>query len=57
MTIAHTRVQYAGSMVFGGQTVNYSDLMQQGVAEKDALEKELMSDLVDRDPITAFFVG
>lgn len=57
MTIAHTRGKYGGSMVFGGQTVNYSDLMQQGVAEKDALEKELTTDLIDRDPITAFFVG
>lgn len=30
--------------------------MRQGEKEKDELEKELMSDLVDRDPIR-FFVG
>ena len=57
MSVGHVRGKYAGSNLFGGQTVNYADLQQQGVAEKDALEKELMSDLVDRDPMTPFFVG
>ena len=57
MSVGHVRGKYAGSNLFGGQTVNYTDIQQQGVAEKDALEKELMSDLVDRDPMTPFFVG
>jgi hypothetical protein len=57
ISIGHTRGKFAGANLFGGQTVNHSDMMSQGIAEKDALEKELMSDLVDRDPMTPFFVG
>lgn len=57
MSVGHVRGKYAGSNLFGGQTVNYADIQQQGVAEKDALEKELVSDLIDRDPMTPFFVG
>jgi hypothetical protein len=57
ISMGHTRGKYAGSNLFGGQTVNYQDLMSQGVAERDALEKELVSDLIDRDPMTPFFVG
>lgn len=57
MSVGHTRGKYAGSNLFGGQTVNYADMMSQGLAEKDALEKELVSDLIDRDPMTPFFVG
>ena len=56
ISIAHIRGKYGGSTLFGGQTVSYSDLMQQGLAERDKLETELTTDLIDRDPIK-FFIG
>jgi len=56
IAIGHVRGKYQGTNLFGGQTVNAADLMRQGEKEKDELEKEIMSDLVDRDPIR-FFVG
>lgn len=56
ITIGHVRGKYSGTNLFGGQTVNASDLMRQGEKEKDELEKEIMSDLVDRSP-TRFFIG
>jgi hypothetical protein len=56
ITIAHTRGKYGGTNLFGGQSVSYSDLMSQGVAEKEKLEAEITSDLIDRDPIR-FFIG
>jgi hypothetical protein len=31
-------------------------MLRQGEKEKDELEKELMSDMVDRDPVR-FFIG
>jgi hypothetical protein len=56
LTVANTRGKYSGTNLFGGQTVNYQDLMSQGIAERDKLEKEIESDLIDRDPIR-FFIG
>jgi hypothetical protein len=56
ITIGHVRGKYTGTNLFGGQTVNASDLMRQGEKEKDELEKEIMTDLVDRSP-TRFFIG
>jgi hypothetical protein len=56
ISVGHVRGKYAGSNLFGGQTVNYTDLMAQGIAERDKLEAEITSDLIDRDPIR-FFVG
>jgi hypothetical protein len=56
ITMGHIRGKYAGTGVFGGQTVNYTDLMSQGLKEIDELEKELKTDLIDREPIP-FFVG
>lgn len=56
IAIAHIRGKYAGSNLFGGQTVSYQDLMSQGIAERDKLETEITSDLIDRDPIR-FFIG
>jgi len=56
ITIGHVRGKYQGTNLFGGQTVNAADLLRQGEKEKDELEKEIMSDLVDRDPIR-FFIG
>lgn len=56
ITIGHVRGKYTGTNLFGGQTVNYSDMMSQGLAEKEKLETEIISDLIDRDPIK-FFIG
>lgn len=56
ITIGHVRGKYSGTNLFGGQQVNAGDLMRQGEKEKDELEKEIMSDLVDRSP-TRFFIG
>jgi hypothetical protein len=56
IAIGHIRGKYSGTNLFGGQTVNASDMLRQGEKEKDELEKELMSDMVDRDPVR-FFIG
>ena len=56
ITMGHTRGKYAGTNLFGNQTVNYQDIQRQGEAEKEVLEKEIMTDMVDRDPIN-FFLG
>jgi hypothetical protein len=56
IAIGHTRGKYGGTNLFGGQTVNYQDVMRQGEKEKDELEKELMSNYVDTDPVR-FFIG
>jgi hypothetical protein len=57
ITIGHVRGKYSGTNLFGNQTVNHQDVMSQGIAEKDKLEEEITKDLIDREPITAFFVG
>jgi hypothetical protein len=54
--MGHTRGKYGGTNLFGGQTVNYQDVMNQGLKEKEELEKELMTNYVDSDPIR-FFIG
>lgn len=56
LAVAHTRGKYGGTSLFGGQTVSYSDLMSQGLNERDKLETEITTDLIDRDPIR-FFIG
>lgn len=56
IAIGHVRGKYSGTNLFGGQTVNYQDLMSQGIAEKAALEDEITKDTIDRDPIK-FFIG
>ena len=56
IAIAHVRGKYSGTNLFGGQTVNAADLMRQGEKEKDDLEKELETDMIDRHP-PRFFLG
>ena len=56
IAVAHVRGKYSGTNLYGGQTVNYQDLMSQGIAEKQALEDEITKDLIDRDGIR-FFIG
>lgn len=56
IAVGHVRGKYQGTNLFGGQTVNGTDLMRQGEKEKDELEKEIVTDLIDRSP-TSFFIG
>lgn len=56
IAVAHTRGKYGGTNLFGGQSVSYQDLMNQGINERDALEKEITQDQIDREPIR-FFIG
>lgn len=56
IAVGHVRGKFSGTNLFGGQTVNGADLMRQGEKEKDDLEKEITTDLIDRSP-TSFFLG
>ena len=56
VTIGHVRGKFSGTGLYGGQSLNHSDMMSQGLKEMDELEKELKSDLIDREPIP-FFIG
>jgi hypothetical protein len=56
VSIGHIRGKYSGTNLFGNQTVNYQDLMNQGIKEKEELEKEIMSNYIDTDPVR-FFIG
>lgn len=56
ISVGNVRGKYGGTNLFGGQTVNYQDFMTQGLKEKDELEKELMNNYVDTDPVR-FFIG
>lgn len=56
IAVGHIRNKFQGTNLFGGQTVNGADLLRQGEKEKDELEKEITTDLIDRSP-TSFFLG
>jgi hypothetical protein len=56
ITMGHVRGKYAGTNLFGNQTVNYQDVQRQGESERDALEKEIMTSMIDTDPVR-FFLG
>jgi hypothetical protein len=56
IAVGHVRSKYNGTTLFGGQNVNGTDLLRQGEKEKDELEKEITTDLIDRAP-TNFFIG
>jgi hypothetical protein len=56
MTVGHARGKYSGTNLFGGQSVNHQDLMSQGLAERDKLEAEITTELIDREPVR-FFIG
>ncbi len=60
IAVANIRGKYGNVTLFGGGSVNASDLMTQGLSEKDKLEEQLMSGAApgqgDADP-TLFFVG
>ncbi len=60
MAVANIRGKYGSVTLFGGGSLNASDLMTQGLSEKAALEEQLMSGSApgqgDADP-PLFFVG
>jgi hypothetical protein len=56
IAVGHIRNKFQGTSLFGGQTVNGADVLRQGEKEKDELEKEITTDLIDRSP-TNFFLG
>jgi hypothetical protein len=56
--IAMVRSKYGGTSLFGGQSVNYQDLMSQGVAERDKLENDLKHNQEELGgEHAAFFMG
>jgi len=60
MAVANIRGKYGAVQLFGGGSLNSSDLMSQGLSEKEALEQQLMTGSApgqgDADP-PLFFVG
>lgn len=56
IAVAHTRGKFNNTALFGGGNVNYSDMMNQGIAERDKLEEELKVEYIDAQPI-GFFHG
>ena len=59
ITIARVRGKYAGTALFGGGTLNYQDLLSEGLQEKEKLEASLYegtAGLGDAPP-PMFFVG
>ena len=56
ISVANVRGKIKGTNLFAGGTVNADDFMQQGLKEKDELEKELISGYSDSTP-TQFFIG
>jgi len=60
MAVANIRGKYGSVTLFGGGSLNSSDLMTQGLAEKEKLEQQLMTGSApgqgDSDP-PLFFVG
>jgi len=56
IAVGNTRGKYSGTGLFGGGTVNGSDLRSQGLTEKENLEKVLITEYRDNNPAN-FFVG
>ena len=56
ITVANVRGKFNGTNLFGGGSVNSSDFMTQGIAERDALENELKNLNEDITP-PMFFLG
>jgi hypothetical protein len=43
IAIGTVRGRFSGTQLLGGGTVNYNDMLQQGLAEKDKLEEQLLN--------------
>lgn len=56
IAIGNVRGKYQGMQLFGGGSVNYSDLLNQGLQEKQKLEEELMNTYGEVTP-PRFFIG
>jgi hypothetical protein len=56
ISIANVRGKYKGTALMGGGNLNADDFMNQGIKEKEELEKELMSSYIDNQP-PMFFIG
>jgi hypothetical protein len=60
ITIGQIRGKYSGQSLFGGGSINYNDMLSQGLAEKEKLEEKLFnkatSGFGDAEP-PLFFVG
>lgn len=56
IAVANVRGKFNGTGLFGGGTVNAGDFMNQGIAERDALEAELKNTYEDVTP-AMFFIG
>lgn len=55
ISIGRVREKYTGTNLFGGGSVN-TNLLAEGLKEKETLEQELMNNLQDTSPAT-FFLG
>lgn len=60
IAVGNIRGKYSNVGLFGGGSINFNDLLSQGLAEKEKLEEKLYSGATpgfgDSDPV-AFFVG
>lgn len=56
ITVGNIRGKYGSVQMFGGGTINYNDLLSQGLQEKKQLEEELMNGFGEVTP-PRFFVG
>jgi hypothetical protein len=56
ISVANVRGKYGSVQLFGGGTINYNDLMSQGLQEKEKLEKELMEGYGEVQP-ARFWLG
>jgi len=56
ITLGHIRGKFGGVVLFGGANVNPQDIMSQGSAEKERLEKEIMEGWGEAEP-ALFFHG
>lgn len=56
ISIANVRGKFGQVALFGGGSLNATDIMTQGLAEKDKLEDELMNQVGEADPLP-FFIG
>ena len=54
--IARSREKFSGTNLFGGGQVNSTNLLQEGIKEKETLEQELMNSYQDATP-SNFFIG
>lgn len=56
IAVANVRGKFSNTSLFGGGTLNFQDLMNQGIQERDALETELKNSYEDVTP-SMFFIG